>query len=176
MFIVIVLHGPLARYVKLRVAHAPGMPGTFSPPQLVSDPDMHHGTCVTHVPWCMPGPLTSGFLWSRLRENVPGIPGACATGNFTYLVRGPCNIVLYWTMLQARLDYMSVLYHRMLHAFCEIDLFFYFHFIIRNEHKYHFVVVLHLASTTPQTCWNLMKNTAVVSFQRFIMLSTHYHK
>ena len=30
----------------------------------VSDPDMHHGTCVTHVPWCMPGLLTSGFLWS----------------------------------------------------------------------------------------------------------------
>ena len=25
-------NGPLARYVKLRVAHAPGMPGTFSPP------------------------------------------------------------------------------------------------------------------------------------------------
>ena len=25
-------HGPLTRYVKLRVAHAPGMPGTFSPP------------------------------------------------------------------------------------------------------------------------------------------------
>ena len=24
-------HGPLTRYVKLRVAHAPGMPGTFSP-------------------------------------------------------------------------------------------------------------------------------------------------
>ena len=24
-------HGPLARYVKLRIAHAPGMPGTFSP-------------------------------------------------------------------------------------------------------------------------------------------------
>ena len=43
-------HGPLARYVKLRVAHAPGMPGTFSPPPRVSDPDMHHGTCVMHVP------------------------------------------------------------------------------------------------------------------------------
>ena len=27
-------HGPLARYVKLRVAHAPGMPGTFSPPPI----------------------------------------------------------------------------------------------------------------------------------------------
>ena len=25
-------HGPLSRYVKLRVVHAPGMPGTFSPP------------------------------------------------------------------------------------------------------------------------------------------------
>ena len=43
-------NGPLARYVKLRVAHAPGMPGTFSPPPRVSDPDMHHGTCVKHVP------------------------------------------------------------------------------------------------------------------------------
>ena len=28
-------------------------------------PDMHHGTCVTHVPWCMPGSLTCGFLWNR---------------------------------------------------------------------------------------------------------------
>ena len=61
-------YGPLARYVKLRVAHAPGMPGTFSPSQWISDPDMHHGTCATHVPWCMPGSLTSGFLWSRCRR------------------------------------------------------------------------------------------------------------
>ena len=59
--------GPLARCVKLWAAHAPAMPGTFSPPPRVSDPDMHHGTCVTHVPWCMPGSLTSGFLWSRWR-------------------------------------------------------------------------------------------------------------
>ena len=43
------------------------MPGTFSPPPRVSDSDMHHGTCVTHVPWCMPGSLTSYFLWSRWR-------------------------------------------------------------------------------------------------------------
>ena len=54
---------------------------------LVSDPGMHHGTCVTHVPWCMSGLLTRGG-----EENVPGIPGACATRNFTYLVRGPCAI------------------------------------------------------------------------------------
>ena len=26
---------------------------------------MHHGTYVTHVPWCMRGSLTSGFIWSR---------------------------------------------------------------------------------------------------------------
>ena len=51
---------------------------------LVSDPGMHHGTCVTHVPWCMSGSLIRGG-----GENVPGIPGACATHNFTYLVRGP---------------------------------------------------------------------------------------
>ena len=43
-------HGPLTRYVILWVAHVPGMPGTFSPPPRVGDPDMHHGTCVTHVP------------------------------------------------------------------------------------------------------------------------------
>ena len=58
---------PLARYVKLRVAHAPGMPGTFSPPPQNRDPGMHHGTCVTHVPWCMPGSLTCVFPWSWWR-------------------------------------------------------------------------------------------------------------
>ena len=53
------------RYVKFRDVHAPGMSGTFSPPPRVIDPDMLHGTCVTHVPWCIPGSLTSSFLWSR---------------------------------------------------------------------------------------------------------------
>ena len=51
---------------------------------LVSDPGMHHDTCVTHVPRCMPGSLIHGG-----GESVPGIPDACATGNFTYLARGP---------------------------------------------------------------------------------------
>ena len=60
-------HGPLTRYVKLRVAHTPGMPGTFSPPPRVSDPGMRHGACATHVPWCMPGSLASGFLWNQRR-------------------------------------------------------------------------------------------------------------
>ena len=59
------IHGPLTRYAKLWVAYATGMPGTFSPPLRVSDPDMHHGTCVMHVPWCISGGLTSYFLWSQ---------------------------------------------------------------------------------------------------------------
>ena len=42
-------NGPFAKYVKLEVAHAPGMPDLFSPPPRVSDPDMHYGACVTHV-------------------------------------------------------------------------------------------------------------------------------
>ena len=61
-------YGPLTRYVKLRVAHAPGIPETFSPPPRDSDPVMHHGTRVTHVSWCMPGLPTSGYLRSRWRE------------------------------------------------------------------------------------------------------------
>ena len=44
-----------------------GTAGNVSPPPRVSDPDMHYGTCVTHVPGCMPGSLTSSFLWSRWR-------------------------------------------------------------------------------------------------------------
>ena len=54
-----------------------------------SDYDMHDGTCVTHVPWCMPGSLTRGFLEVGCGENIPGIPDACATHNLTCLARGP---------------------------------------------------------------------------------------
>ena len=61
-------HGPLARYETFRDAHASGMPETFSPPPGGSNPGMRHGTCAAHVPWCMPGSLTSGFRWSRWRE------------------------------------------------------------------------------------------------------------
>ena len=135
------IHGvsyvPLTKYVKSRFTRAPGM---FFPPPRGSDPDMHNNTCVQHVPWCMPGSLTSGFLsrpqwgpicpkmgspclgwfrclpsflrlyrrsdsvsgflWSRRQGNVPGIPGACTTRNFMYLVRGPWddyyNIIAGW--------------------------------------------------------------------------------
>ena len=45
---------------------------------------MHHGTCVTHMPWCMSGSPTRGG-----EENVPGIPGTCTTRKFTYLTKDP---------------------------------------------------------------------------------------
>ena len=49
---------------------------------LVSDPGMHHGTCVTHVPRCMSESQTRGG-----GESVPSIPSACTVRNFAYLVR-----------------------------------------------------------------------------------------
>ena len=61
---------------------------------LVSDPGMHHGTCVTHVPLCMSGSLTPAG-----GENVPGIPGAWATRKFAYLARGPCGMTSLVTVM-----------------------------------------------------------------------------
>ena len=61
---------------------------------LVSNPDMHHGTCVTHVPWCMSGSLTRGG-----GENVPGIPGACA------------NLNIFGIWQEARGDFAHASYH-----------------------------------------------------------------
>ena len=65
----------------------------FQSKPLVNDPGMHHDTCVTHVSWCMSGSLIRGG-----GENVRGIPGACATRNFTYLARGP------WTSCWSHID------------------------------------------------------------------------
>ena len=39
----------------------------------------HISRHVTHVPWWIPGSLTSGFLWSWRREKRSAIPGTCAT-------------------------------------------------------------------------------------------------
>ena len=83
-------HGPHTRYAKLRDTHAPGMPVTFYPSPIsketVSYRSRHASRHVrhTHVPRCMSGSLTRGD-----GENFPGIPGAWATRNVAYLVRGP---------------------------------------------------------------------------------------
>ena len=48
--------------------------GSVFPAPRVSDPDIHHGTCVTYVPWCMAGSLTSGFRWNRPMETTTRVP------------------------------------------------------------------------------------------------------
>ena len=52
---------------KIACRACAGNAGNVFPTTAVSDLDMHHGTCVTHVLWCMPVSLTSGLLWSRWR-------------------------------------------------------------------------------------------------------------
>ena len=61
---VLLVNGSLTRCVKLRVAHAPGMPEMFTPPPSSKETARHAS------------------------RHVPGIPGAYTTHNFTYLVRG----------------------------------------------------------------------------------------
>ena len=102
----IITHRPLARYVKLRVAHAPGMPGTFSPPPRVSNPAMHHGTCVTHVSWCMPGSLTSGFLWSRWRGKRSRHSWRMRNPQFYVSGKGPMRYAHGFVLV----DYVYILY------------------------------------------------------------------
>ena len=69
------------------------MPGTFPRHRfqrklLASHPGMHHGTCITHVSWCM-----SGSLNGDGGENVPGIPGACANRNLCIWQEAHCSFV-----------------------------------------------------------------------------------
>ena len=54
----------------------------FQRKPIVSDPGMHHGACVTHVPRCMSGSLAcaDGEKCSRHFRRM-------RTRNFTYLVR-----------------------------------------------------------------------------------------
>ena len=88
-------HGPLTRYAKLLIAHARGMPRTFSPPpkkETASWRSRHASRHVRHARAVMHlGSLTHGD-----GENVPGTLGACAIRNFKYLVRGPWNKYRKW--------------------------------------------------------------------------------
>ena len=60
----------------------------FQRKPLVSDPGMHHGTCVTHVPWCMSGSLTCGD-----GEYIPGIPGAPAISRIWQEAHCPTKVM-----------------------------------------------------------------------------------
>ena len=71
---------PIATWASYQISKIPGCACAgnagngfprrrFQRKLLVSDPGMYHGTCVPHVPWCMPGLPTCGD-----GENVPDIP------------------------------------------------------------------------------------------------------
>ena len=81
---------------KIAGAHAPGMPEMFSPPSRISDLDMHHGTCVTHVPWCMPRSLPSSSLWSRQRgKTFPTLPALAQPAILRIWQEDHCDTALY---------------------------------------------------------------------------------
>ena len=63
--------------------------GNVSSPPRVSYPSIHPGTCVTHVPWCMPGSLTNGFLSSRWWENPSRHPRHMRNPQFYVSGKGP---------------------------------------------------------------------------------------
>ena len=89
------VNGSLARYVKLRVMHAPGMPGTSSPSPGVSDPDMYRGTCVTYVPCCMSGSIISAFLWKTVVwKRVPAFPAQVRPAILRIRQKAPYNYQL----------------------------------------------------------------------------------
>ena len=78
-------HGPLARYVKLWFAHEPGMPGTFSPPPTSKETAGYRSRHVSRHVRDARAVMHVGI------ENVPDIPGAYATQEFTYLIKGSCS-------------------------------------------------------------------------------------
>ena len=101
------LHGPIDRYVQLRVAHAPGMPGTFSRHRGLAIP-----TCITALAWrlcrdaCRDRYLAVSFEVGG-GEDVPDIPCACAIRTFAYLARGPCGSSWIWPKLLAKIHYIA---------------------------------------------------------------------
>ena len=106
---------------------------------LVSDPDMHHGTCVTHVPWCM-----SGSLNRDGGENVPGIPGACATRNFTYLTGGPWWELAFFTEAVGR--YIHVQKQDGAGPLCEVQV------KGKGNDPTHFIACDHVSHHDAMTC------------------------
>ena len=54
-----IYHGPLVRYENCGLRIRRGCRERFPRHRGLIKPVMHHGTCVTHVPWCRPGSLTT---------------------------------------------------------------------------------------------------------------------
>ena len=107
------------------------MPGTFSPTLPVRDPDKHHGTCVTHVPWS--GSLTSGFLWSRWRGKRPRYSRRMCNPNFYVSGKRPIEgqgiHILFLNRSQAPIQFQNVnscwpivtsLVHEAVSSYCDV--------------------------------------------------------
>ena len=61
-----------------------------------SDSDMHHGTCVTHLPCRM----HVGVVNQRWPGNVPGIPGASTNRNLRIWQQSPSQkCIIFWRVI-----------------------------------------------------------------------------
>ena len=78
-------------------------------------------------------------LKSAAGENVPGIPGACATCNFTYLVRGPWNI---WIHQLPRENVSTMSSAIVGHNICSVDILLTFIYFYANVMSWHYRTIL----------------------------------
>ena len=137
---------------------------------------MHHGTCVTHVPWFMSGSLTCGA-----GENVPGIPGACATRKFTYL--GPlilqvngnscrCVQVLSWLSLwtEKRIGTYKIYFFNSLRP---TDA--YLHWEIDHHQFRWWLVAWSVPSHYVNQCWNIVSSNLENKLQWHRHMSYNRH-
>ena len=150
------IHGPVTRCVKLGVGHAPGMLVTFSLPPRVSDPDMHHGTYVTHVSWCMPGSITSGFLWSRWRGKRARYFRLMRNPQFYVSGKGPITQVMAATLSGACMNHLASMNYHIITSTC-ILVGLYFHHL----HCIHETLCIH-----KEKCYNVFKRNKYCLQQR----------
>ena len=80
---------------KIACCACAGNARNVSLPSRVSDPDMHQGTCLMHVPYCMLGSLTSGFPWSRWRRKCSRHSRCMRKPQFCVFGKSPIKYI-YW--------------------------------------------------------------------------------
>ena len=82
-------NGPLTRYVKLQVAHAPGMPGTFPPPPISKETNSQRSRHASRHVRDARAVMHVGIAHLRWRGKRSRHSRRMRTRNFTYLARGP---------------------------------------------------------------------------------------
>ena len=84
-------YGPLTRYKKLQVAHAPGMPGTFSPPPISKETTSQRSRHASRHVRQARAVMHVGIAYLRWRGKRSRHSRRMRTRNFAYLARGPCH-------------------------------------------------------------------------------------